>query len=110
MSKCRVNHGGFYLRIDGFDTRDKVANLRFSDVLIHRETLAGKLLSQIDSYIGFVVLNSDGKNLGTIIEIGGSQFQSYLRTSKTMIPNVPKFVTEVRKSSKTVMVNWSDEW
>ena len=110
VSKARSGCEGFYFKLEGLNTRTEVANLRFSEVLIHKESGPGMLISQIDSYVGFIVLNIEGKQLGTILEIGGTKFQTYLRTSATIIPNVSDIVVEVKKDSKTVVVNWSDSW
>ncbi len=84
--------------------------MRFSEVLIHKESVPGVLISQIDSYVGFMVLNVEGKQLGTILEVGGTKYQTYFKTSTTIIPNVPSIVIEVKKDSKTVVVDWSDSW
>ena len=84
--------------------------MRFSEVLIHKDSAPGILISQIDSYVGFTVLNIEGKQLGTILEVGGTKHQTYLRTSTTIIPNVPNIVVEVKKDAKTVVVDWSDSW
>ena len=108
--KSRRGSEGFYFTLEGLNTRAKVTNLRFSDVLIHRESVPGMLLSQTDSYVGFMVLNVEGENLGTILEVGGTKYQTYLKTPKTMIPNVPDIVIEVKRDSKTVVVDWSDSW
>ena len=108
--KSRSGSEGFYFTLEGLNTRTKVANLRFSEVLIHKESVPGVLISQIDSYVGFMVLNVEGKQLGTILEVGGTKYQSYFKTSTTIIPNVPSIVIEVKKDSKTVIVDWSDSW
>ena len=108
--KSRRGSKGFYFTLEGLNTRTKVANLRFSDVLIHRESVPGMLLSQTDSYVGFMVLNVEGKNLGIILEVRGTKYQTYFKTSKTMIPNVPDIVIEVKRDLKTVVVDWSDSW
>ena len=108
--KSRTGSEGFYLTLEGLNTRTKVTNLRFSEVLIHRESVPGILMSQIDSYVGFMVLNIEGKQLGTILEVGGTKYQTYFKTSTTIIPNVPDIVIEVKKDFKTVVVDWSDSW
>ena len=110
VSKSRGGSEGFYFTLEGLNTRTKVTNLRFSEVLIHRESVPGILMSQIDSYVGFMVLNIEGKQLGTILEVGGTKYQTYFKTSTTIIPNVPNIVIEVKKDSKTVIVDWSDSW
>ena len=110
VSKSSCGSEGFYFTLEGLNTRTKVANLRFSAVLIHKESVPGVLISQIDSYVGFMVLNVEGKQLGTILEVGGTKYQSYFKTSTTIIPNVPSIVIEVNKDSKTVVVDWSDSW
>ena len=110
VSKSRSGSGGFYFTLEGLNSRTKVANLRFSEVLIHKESVPGVLISQIDSYVGFMVLNVEGKQLGTILEIGGTKHQSYFKTTTTIIPNVPSIVIEVKKDSKTVVVDWCDNW
>ena len=110
VSRARSGCEGFYFSLEGLNTRTEVANLRFSEVLIHKDSLPGILISQIESYVGFIVLNTEGKQLGTILEIGGSRHQNYLRTSTTIIPNVSDIVLEVKKDSKTVVVDWSDSW
>ena len=110
VSKSRSGCEGFYFTLEGLNTRTKVANLRFSEVLIHKESVPGVLISQIDSYVGFMVLNVEGKQLGTILEVGGTKYQSYLKTSATIIPNVPSIVIEVKKDSRTVVVDWSESW
>ena len=110
VSKSISSSEGFYFTLEGLNTRTKVANLRFSEVLIHKESVPGILMSQVDSYVGFMVLNVEGKQLGTILEVGGTKYQSYLKTSKTIIPNVPNIVIEVKKDFKTVVVDWSDSW
>jgi ribosomal 30S subunit maturation factor RimM len=110
VSKFRSGSQGFYLMLEGLNTRTKVGNLRFSEVLIHKESVLGILISQIDSYVGFMVLNVKGKQLGTILEVGGTRHQTYLKTSTTIIPNVSGIVVEVKKESKTVLVDWSDSW
>ena len=110
VSKSRSGPEGFYFKLEGLNTRTEVSNLRFSEVLIHKESAPGMLMSQIDSYVGFMVLNVEGKQLGTILEVGGTKYQSYFRTSTTIIPNVPNIVIEVKKDSKTVVVDWSDSW
>ena len=110
VSKARSGCEGFYFSLEGFNTRTEVANLRFSEVLIHKDSVPGILISQIESYLGFIVLNKEGKQLGTILEIGGSRHQTYLRTATTIIPNVSDIVVEVKKDSKTVVVDWSDSW
>jgi ribosomal 30S subunit maturation factor RimM len=110
VSKSRRGSEGFYFTLEGLNTRTKVTNLRFSEVLIHKESIPGILMSQIDSYVGFMVLNIEGKELGTILEVGGTKYQSYLKTSTTIIPNVPSIVIEVKQDSKTVLVDWSDSW
>ena len=110
VSKSRIGSGGFYFTLEGLNSRTKVANLRFSEVLIHKESVPGVLISQIDSYVGFIVLNVEGKQLGTILEIGGTKHQSYFKTTTTIIPNVPSIVIEVKKDSKTVVVDWCDNW
>ena len=108
--KSRSSSEGFFFKLEGFNTRTKVANLRFSEVLIHKKSIPGILMSQIDSYVGFMVLNIEGKELGTILEVGGTKYQSHFKTSTTIIPNVPNIVIEVKKDSKTVIVDWSDSW
>ena len=110
VSKARSGSEGFYFTLEGLNTRTEVANLRFSEVLIHKESVPGILISQIDSYVGFIVLNIEGKQLGTILEVGGTKYQTYFKTSTTIIPNVPDIVIEVKKDSKTVVVDWSDSW
>ena len=110
VSKSRIGSEGFYFKLEGLNTRTKVAKLRFSEVLIHKESVPGALISQIDSYVGFMVLNVEGKQLGTILEIGGTKHQSYFKTSTTIIPNVPSIVIEVKKDSRTVVVDWSESW
>ena len=110
VSKARNGCGGFYFSLEGLNTRTEVANLRFSEVLIHKDSIPGVLISQIESYVGFIVLNIEGKQLGTILEVGGTKHQTYLRTSTTIIPNVSDIVVEVKKDSKTVVVDWSDSW
>ena len=110
VSKSRSGCEGFYFTLEGLNTRTKVANLRFSEVLIHKESVPGILISQIDSYVGFMVLNIEGKQLGTILEVGGTKYQTYFKTSTTIIPNVSDIVIEVKKDSKTVVVDWSDSW
>ena len=110
VSRARSGCEGFYFSLEGLNSRTEVANLRFSEVLIHKDSLPGILISQIESYVGFIVLNTEGKQLGTILEIGGSRHQNYLRTSTTIIPNVSDIVLEVKKDSKTVVVDWSDSW
>ena len=84
--------------------------MRSTEVLIHKESVPGVLISQIDSYVGFMVLNVEGKQLGTILEVGGTKYQSYLKTSTTIIPNVRSIVIDVKKDSKTVVVDWSESW
>ena len=110
VSKSRRGSEGFYFTLEGLNTRTKVTNLRFSEVLIHKKSIPGILMSQIDSYVGFMVLNIEGKELGTILEVGGTKYQSHFKTSTTIIPNVPNIVIEVKKDSKTVIVDWSDSW
>ena len=110
VSRARSGCEGFYFSLEGLNTRTEVANLRFSEVLIHKDSVPGVLISQIESYVGFTVLNIEGEQLGTIIEIGGTRYQTYLRTSTTIIPNVSDIVVEVKKDSKTVVVDWSDTW
>ena len=110
VSKSRSGSEGFYFTLEGLNSRTKVANLRFSEVLIHKESVPGILISQIDSYVGFMVLNVEGQQLGTILEVGGTKYQSHFKTSTTIIPNVPSIVIEVNKDSKTVVVDWSDSW
>ncbi len=110
VSRARSGCEGFYFSLEGLNTRTEVANLRFSEVLIHKDSVPGILISQIESYVGFIVLNIEGKQLGTILEIGGTKHQTYLRTSTTIIPNVSDIVVEVNKDSKTVVVDWSDSW
>ena len=88
VSRARSGCEGFYFTLEGLNTRTEVANLRFSEVLIHKDSVPGILISQIDSYVGFIVLNIEGKQLGTILEVGGTKYQTYLRTSTTIIPNV----------------------
>ncbi len=112
VSKCRVLHGGFYFTIEGLNTRNDVSKLRLSDVLILEELLDDGTLTQFDSCtcMGFKVVNLEGKGLGTVSEIGGSKFQTHFKTSKTIIPNVPGIVREVKRGSKTIIVNWSDGW
>jgi len=110
VSKSRIGSEGFYFKLEGLNTRTEVANLRFSEVLIHKESDPGMLMTQIDSYVGFMVLNVEGKQLGTILEVGGTKYQSFFKTSTTIIPNVPNIVIEVKKDSKTVVVDWSDSW
>ncbi|MDA9689324.1 hypothetical protein N9V13_02795 [Betaproteobacteria bacterium] len=110
VSKSRSGSEGFYFTLEGFNTRTKVVNLRFSEVLIHKDSVPGILISKMDSYVGFMVLNTEGKQLGTILEVGGTKFQTYLKTSKTVIPNVPDIVIAVKKDSRTVVVDWSDSW
>ena len=110
VSKSRSGSEGFYFTLEGLNTRTEVANLRFSEALIHKESVPGILISQIDSYVGFIVLNIEGKQLGTILEVGGTKYQSYFKTSTTIIPNVSDIVIEVKKDSKTVLVDWSDGW
>ena len=110
VSKSSRCSEGFYFTLEGLNTRTKVANLRFSVVLIHKESVPGVLISQIDSYVGFMVLNVEGKQLGTILEVGGTKYQTYFKTSTTIIPNVPNIVIEVKKDSKTVVVDWADGW
>ena len=110
ISKSRSGSEGFYFTLEGLNTRTKVADLRFSEVLIHKESVPGILMSQIDSYVGFMVLNIDGKELGTILEVGGTKYQTYFKTQTTIIPNVPNIVIEVKKDSKTLVVDWSDNW
>ena len=110
ISKSKSGSEGFYFTLEGLNTRTKVANLRFSEVLIHKESGPGMLISQIDSYVGFIVLNIEGKQLGTILEVGGTKYQSYFKTPTTIIPNVSDIVIEVKKDSKTVVVDWSDNW
>ena len=110
VSKSRRGSEGFYFTLEGLNTRTKVTNLRFSEVLIHKKSIPGILMSQIDSYVGFMVLNIEGKELGTILEVGGTKYQSYLKTSTTIIPNVPSIVIEVKKDSKTVVVDWAETW
>ena len=110
VSKFRSGSKGFYIRLEGLNTRTMVANLRFSEVLIHKESVLGIHISQIDSCEGFMVLNVEGKQLGTILEVGGTKYQTYLKTSTTIIPNVSGIVVEVKKDSKTVIVDWSDSW
>ena len=56
------------------------------------------------------MLNIEGKQLGTILEVGGTKYQSFLRTATTIIPNVPNIVVEVKKDARTVVVDWSDSW
>ena len=56
--------------------------------------LAGQVLHnvfqfQMDSYVGFMVLNTEGKQLGTILEVGGTKFQTYFKTSKTLSDDRP---------------------
>ena len=110
VSRARNGCGGFYFSLEGLNTRTEVANLRFSEVLVHKNSIPGVLISQIGSYVGFIVLNIEGKQLGTILEIGGTKYQTYLRTSTTIIPNVSDIVVEVKKDLKTVVVDWSDSW
>ena len=110
VSKSRSGSEGIFIRLEGLNTRTEVACLRFSEVLIHKESVLGMLISQIDSYVGFMVLNVEGKQLGTILEVGGTKYQTYLKTSTTIIPNVSGIVVEVKKDSKTVIVDWSDSW
>ena len=110
VSKSRSGSEGFYFTLEGFNSRTKVTNLRFSEVLIHKESVLGILMSQIDSYVGFMVLNIEGKQLGTILEVGGTKYQTFFKTSTTIIPNVPSIVIEVKKDSKKVVVDWSDSW
>ena len=110
VSKSRVGREGFYFTLEGWNTKTDVANLRFSEVLIHRETVAGALISQVDSYVGFTVINIEGQHMGTILEVGGTKHQTYLKTSTTIIPNVSNIVIEINKDSKTVLVDWSDTW
>ena len=110
VSKSRSGSKGFYFTLEGLNTRTKVANLRFSEVLIHKDSVPELLISQIDSYVGFMVLNVEGKQLGTILEVGGTKYQSHFKTSTTIIPNVPSIVIEVKKDSKRVVVDWSDSW
>ena len=110
VSKSRSGSKGFYFTLEGLNTRTKVANLRFSEVLIHKDSVPELLTSQIDSYVGFMVLNVEGKQLGTILEVGGTKYQSYLKTSTTIIPNVRSIVIDVKKDSKTVVVDWSESW
>ena len=110
VSRARSGYKGFYFSLEGLNTRTEVANLRFSEVLIHKNSVPGILISKIESYVGFIVLNIEGKQLGTILEIGGTEHQTYLKTSTTIIPNVSDIVVEVKKDSKTVVVDWSDSW
>ena len=110
VSKSRNGSEGFCIRLEGLNTRNEVANLRFSEVLIHKESVLGMLISQMDTYVGFMVLNVEGKQLGTILEVGGTKYQTYLKTSTTIIPNVSGIVIEVKNDSKTVVVDWSDSW
>jgi len=110
VSRARSGCEGFYFTLEGLNTRTEVARLRFSEVLFHKDSVPGVLVSQIESYLGFVVLNIEGKQLGTILSIGGTKHQSYLKTSTTVIPNVSDIVVEVKKDSKTVVVDWSDSW
>jgi ribosomal 30S subunit maturation factor RimM len=108
--KSRSGSEGLYLTLEGLNTRSKVVNLRFSEVLVQKESVPGILISQIDSCLGFTVFNIEGKQLGTILEVGGTKFQTYFKTSTTIIPNVSDIVIEVKKESKTVLVDWSDSW
>ncbi len=110
VSKSRSGSEGFYFTLEGLNSRTKVANLRFSEALIHKESVPGILISQVNSYVGFMVLNTEGKQLGTILEVGGTKYQSFFKTSSTIIPNVSDIVIEVKKDSKTVLVDWSDGW
>ena len=110
VSKSRSGSQGFYFTLEGLNTRTNVTNLRFSQVLIHKASVPGILVAQIDSYVGFMVLNIEGKELGTILEVGGTKYQTYFKTSTTIIPNVPNIVIEVKKDSKTVVVDWADGW
>ena len=110
ISKARRGCEGFYFALERLHSRTEVTNLRFSEVLVHKDSAAGILISQIDSYVGFIVLNTDGKQLGTIIEVGGTKYQSYLKTATTIIPNVSNIVLEIKKDVKTVVVDWSDSW
>ena len=110
VSRAKSGYGGFYFSLEGLNTRTKVVNLRCSEVLIYKDSVPGILISQIESYVGFTVLNIEGKELGTILEIGGTKYQTYLKTSITIIPNVSDIVVEVKKDSKTIVVDWSDSW
>ena len=110
VSRAKSGCEGFYFTLEGLNTRTEVANLRFSEVLVHKDSAPGIFISQIDSYVGFIVLNIEGKRLGTILEVGGTKHQSYLKTSATIIPNVSNIVVEVKKDAKTVLVDWSDSW
>ena len=67
--------------------------MRFSEVLF-KDSVPGALVSQIESYLGFVVLNIEGKMKHSNWR---DEASVVLKTSTTVIPNVSDIVVEVKK-------------
>lgn len=51
-----------------------------------------------------------GTDLGSVKLIEGSDFQSFLKTELTIIPNVPNYVKKIDKVKKIIVVDWERDW
>ena len=59
---------------------------------------------------GFKVRSLNGTDLGSVKLIEGSDFQSFLKTELTIIPNVPNYVKKIDKVKKIIVVDWERDW
>jgi len=115
LLEARPQGNGWIARLEGIDERDAASRLTGQMILVEREQLppAEGREHYRDDLVGFEVKNLEDALLGTVdhfVDTPGNAVMVIKGAREHWVPVTPQHLREVRVGSRTLIVDWPEDF